>query len=100
MSLRTVSLEQLTIDDEESLAGVPLYPRLKQAVTRSGHRFHLPAPGSRLTWDRALFLNLTFWNAEAGADVLCDEHIPADVVTHVAWHHIVGDRLSRAAPGG
>jgi hypothetical protein len=99
MPLRTVSLDELIIDDEASLAGLPIYPRLKEALRRSGHRFHLPAADQPFSWDRALFLNLTFWNAEAGSDVLCDEHIPADVVTHVAWHRVVGDRLGRAAPG-
>jgi hypothetical protein len=60
MPLRTVSLDELTIDDEASFAAVPLYPRLKAALRRSGHRFHLPPPGESLSWDRALFLNLTF----------------------------------------
>lgn len=99
MSLRTVSLDELTIDDEDALAGVPLYPRLKAVLRRSGHRFHLPVTESSMSWDRALFLNLTFWNAEAGADVLCDDHIPADVVAHIAWHHLAGERLARLAPG-
>jgi len=30
--------------------------------------------------DRALFLNLTFWGASEGGDVLVDAHVPADVV--------------------
>jgi hypothetical protein len=49
-----------------------------------------------MSWDRALFLNLTFWNGADGADVLCDEHIPADVVAHVAWHHLVDRQLTLA----
>jgi len=97
MPLRTVSLEQLTIDDEAAFAGVPLYPRLKEVLRRSGHRFYVPAPGTPASWDRALFLNLTYWNGEEGADVLCDEHLAADVVTHIAWHHLVGEQVARAA---
>jgi hypothetical protein len=50
-----------------------------------------------VSWDRALFLNLTYWNDAEGADVLCDDHIPADVVAHVAWHHVVGRELARRA---
>ena len=96
MPLRTVSLDQLVIDDEASFVGVPLYARLKDALRKSNHRFHLPAGGPPISWDRALFLNLTFWNAEAGADVLVDDHIPADVVTHVAWHQLVAAGLARA----
>jgi hypothetical protein len=99
MPLRTVTLAELTIDDETAFASVPLYPRLKAVLERAGHRFYLPAPGSQFSWDRALFLNLTFWNGEEGADVLVDEHLAADVVTHIAWHHVVGQRVGAAAGG-
>jgi hypothetical protein len=94
MVLRTLSLDDLTIDDERSVAGVALYGRLKQALRRSGHRFHVPAEGARTSWDRALFLNLTYWTSDVGADVLCDRHIPADVVAHVAWHGVVSRQLA------
>jgi hypothetical protein len=98
MALRTMSLDELTIDDERSFAHVALQARLKQALRRSGHRFLVPAAGAPISWDRALFLNLTFWGARDGADVLCEDHIPADVVAHVAWHHIVGRELARLSP--
>lgn len=45
-------------------------------------------------WDRALLLNLTFWGAtngsgaRVGGDILVDRTLPADVVAHVAWHHL------------
>ncbi|HEY5091462.1 MAG TPA: hypothetical protein VIK30_15885, partial [Polyangia bacterium] len=87
--MRTVSLDELTIDDERSVRGVALYDRLKQALRRSDHRFQIPAAGAQVGWDRALFLNLTYWNGAHAADVLCDDHIPADVVAHVAWHQVV-----------
>jgi hypothetical protein len=64
---------------------VALYGRLKQALRASDQRFLIPAPDETISWDRATFLNLTYWT---GADVLCEDHIPADVVAHVAWHHL------------
>jgi hypothetical protein len=99
MPLRTVSLDQLVIDDEPAFATIALYPRLKEVLRQSGHRFQLPT-GGVTTWDRVLFLNLTYWNGEAGTDVLCDEHLAADVVTHIAWHHLAGTRLAAAGAGG
>jgi hypothetical protein len=101
MSMRTLTLDELTIDDERAFGGVALYQRLKQSLRRSGHRFQIPAAGEQASWDRVLFLNLTYWSAgEQAADVLCDEHIPADVVAHVAWHALAGRELSRASGDG
>ena len=60
MAFRTVSLDELTIDDEASLRSVALYGRLKQALRRSAYRFSVPAPGATASWDRVLFLNLTY----------------------------------------
>lgn len=96
VSLRSVCLDDLTIEDEASFAHVATYARLKRALQRSGHQFHIPAAGSELSWDRALFLNLTYWD---GADVLCDDRIPADVVAHVAWHHLASAQLEGPACG-
>jgi hypothetical protein len=101
MSMRTLTLDELTVDDERSFDGVALYQRLKQSLRRSRHRFQIPAAGEQASWDRVLFLNLTYWSAgEQAADVLCDEHIPADVVAHVAWHALAGRELSRASGDG
>src|SRR3954469_1603750 len=107
-SLRSVTLDELTVDDEGSMAGVALYQRLKAALRRSGHRFLVPVEGARITWDRVLFLNVTYWSGQpeaspgaaaedagGGADVLCDDHIAADEIGHVAWHHVVGRELQR-----
>jgi hypothetical protein len=99
MQLRLATLDDLTIDDRASLVGVAIYDRLEAYVRRSGHRFLTPPPGAELSWDRTLFLNLTYWNAEAGADVLPDDHIPADVVAHVGWHELVTHEIARRAPG-
>ena len=100
MPLRSVSLDELTIEDEASFAHVAVYERLKRVVQRSGHQFRIPAAGSHLSWDRAVFLNLTYWSGPEGADVLCEDRIPADVVAHVAWHLLVARRLARdVVPG-
>ena len=114
MGLRAVTLDELTIDDEPSVAQVPLYGQLKRALRRSGHRFLIPGAGAGLSWDRALFLNLTYWSGQpaaaravegvegvedGGADVLCDDHIAADEIGHMAWHHVVGRELARQVPG-
>jgi hypothetical protein len=114
MRLRAVGLDDLTIDDERSVSHLAIYRQLKQALIRSAHEFLIPVDGApgRVGWDRVLFLNLTFWDApstsapagnpggeiegeENGADVLCDDHIAADEVAHVAWHHVVGRELAR-----
>jgi hypothetical protein len=97
--LRQVTLDDIVIDDRAALAGVAIYGRLEAFVRQSGHRFLVPAAGAEIAWDRALFLNLTYWNADAGADVLPDDHIPADVVAHVGWHELVTGELGRQAPG-
>jgi hypothetical protein len=97
MQFRPATLDELTIDDRGPTNGVAIYQRLETFLRGSGHRFLLPESGQQLSWDRALFLNLTYWNVEAGADVLCDDHIPADVVAHVAWHELATRQLARAA---
>ena len=98
MAFRTVSLDELTIDDEASLRSVALYGRLKQALRRSAYRFSVPAPGATASWDRVLFLNLTYWGGPLAGDILCENHIPGDVVAHVAWHQLANREL--AAPAG
>jgi len=100
-ALRSVSLEDLTIEDERSVAHIEVYRRLKQALRRSGHRFLIPVAGGAISWDRVVFLNLTYWtgDGDGGADVLCDDHIAADEIGHVAWHHVVARELARQSPG-
>jgi hypothetical protein len=93
--LLRVLLDELTITDEASFAHVALYLRLKHALREAKYPFRVAAEGLPLSWDRAVFLNLTFWSAEEGADVLCESSIPADVVAHVAWHHLASTQLAR-----
>lgn len=98
MPLRSVSVDELTIVDENVFAQVAEYAALKRSLRASSHRFCTPTQGTHLSWDRALFLNLTFWNSAEAADVLCESSIPADVVAHIAWHSLVGPQLERLVP--
>jgi hypothetical protein len=95
MPLEPVSLDKLTIDDDRSLRHIAVYHELKALLRVSGYRFYKPVAGTQISWDRALFLNQTFWNGSDGADVLQDEHIAADVVAHIAWHYAVDRELAR-----
>ncbi len=95
MPFRLVTLDDLTIDDRASFTGVAVYGRLEGILRRSAHPFRIPEPRRTVSWDRALFLNLTYWTADEGGDVLCDDHIPADVVAHVGWHAVVSANLAR-----
>jgi hypothetical protein len=95
---RLAKLDELTIDDRSFFTGIAIYERLEGVLRRSAYRFRIPEAGQTLSWDRALFLNLTYWNEEDGADVLCNDHIPADVVAHAAWHEAVRRELARGRP--
>ncbi len=91
--LEELGLSELVIDDAAVVADLALYRDLK-AILRSGdYRFRVLPSQKSLRWDRALFLNLTFWGGQGG-DVLPDRRIAADVVTHVAWHHLAARALS------
>jgi hypothetical protein len=101
MSLLRRSLDELTIDDEPAVARLPVYAFLKEVVRGSNVHFLVPEPGAMppVSWDRALFLNLTFWDGRDGADVLCEQRLPADVVAHVAWHQVAGREIGRMSAG-
>lgn len=99
MPLRALTLDDLTIEDERSLAGIALYPRLKRALRKVRKTFYVPDRDAPANWDRALFLNLTFWSATEGSEVLHVPSIAADVVAHAAWHHVVGSELARRTHG-
>lgn len=86
MNIRKLTLDELTIDDERSFRHVGLYADLKGVLKRDGYRFLVPEGGA--SWDRVLFLNLTFWSPGEAADLLAGPSIAADVVAHVAWHHL------------
>ncbi len=92
-ALRLLSLRDLTIEDERSFRHVGLYGELASILAKSEYRFRVLPDGSNASWDRAVFLNLTFWGAAGGGDVLIEPSIPADVVAHVAWHHLANAAL-------
>jgi hypothetical protein len=94
--LRRVPLTALRIDGERALAGVPLYARLKRLLVDERYRFRVPAAGAGADWNRATFLNLTFFRPGDTADVLVEARLPADVVAHAAWHHLAARALGAA----
>ncbi len=90
------TIDELTIGDERSFRHVALYADLKEVLRRARYPFRLMPEAQSTRADRALLLNLTFWAADAGGDVLVDDHTEADVVAHAAWHHLAARAL---APG-
>ncbi|MBX3224091.1 MAG: hypothetical protein KF795_26485 [Labilithrix sp.] len=88
------TLDDLKIEDERSFRHVGLYGDLKEVLRRDGYTFRVLPEASAGRWDRALLLNLTFWGASAGGDVLVDDVLPADVVAHAAWHHLAARALA------
>lgn len=98
MKLSRAALGDLAIEDEASFKDVAIYPTLKAALVARDHRF-LVADGAgrdQMSWHRAVFLNLTFYDPGAASDVLQGPSIPADVVCHVAWHVLARERLGES----
>jgi len=93
MPLQRVTLDALRIDDERSFSHIGLYAELKAFLKTSQQQFLIPAPGTEVSWDRATFLNLTYWNVGHATDVLCEARIPADVIAHIAWHGLAAQHL-------
>jgi hypothetical protein len=97
-ALVPVALSELEVEDERSFRHVELYGELRQVLANRRHVFLVPERG-HIPWDRALFLNLTFFDAGAPSDVLTERVIPADVVTHAAWHSLASARLEGMKAG-
>jgi hypothetical protein len=85
------TVDELSVRDERSFRYVGLYSDLKEVLRRDGYRFRL-LPNGPARWDRALLLNLTFWQA-VGGDILEGNQVAADVVMHAAWHHLAARAL-------
>lgn len=92
-ALRSMTIDQLTLEDEASFRHVGLYRDLKAQLVADGYRVRI-MPEDRPRWDHALLLNLAFWDARGGGDLLVDEVLPADVVCHIAWHHLASKALA------
>jgi hypothetical protein len=87
-----VTIDALTIEDEQSFRHVALYADLKDVLRRDDYTFRVQR-GRKVRGDRALLLNLTYFCASDGGDILAQPSLPADVVTHVAWHHLASKAL-------
>ncbi len=88
-----MTLDELELEDEVSFRGVGLYRDLKSRLIRDAYKVRvLPAQAPR--WDHALLLNLAFWEARGGGDILVDTVLAADVVCHIGWHHLAGAALA------
>lgn len=92
-AFRRRTVDELTIEDERSFRHVALYADLKEILSRAKYPFRVLPETLEGRADRALLLNLTFWGADAGGDVLESETLPADVVAHAAWHHLAAKAL-------
>ena len=100
MTLRSLRLTELTIRDERSFRHIALYDVFRRMLVDDDVRFRVPSDDSpHASWSRALFFNLTFWNASDPSDVLVDASIDADVVAHVAWHHAARKALFSGGSG-
>ena len=93
------TVDQLAIGDEPAFRHVALYADLKEVLRRASYPFRVLPKASSGRADRALLLNLSFWEADAGGDVLVDEHPEADVIAHTAWHHLAARALGPEAGG-
>jgi hypothetical protein len=93
------TVDDLAIGDESAFRHVALYADLKEVLRRAEYPFRVLPAASSGRADRALLLNLSFWAADAGGDVLADESTEADVVAHAAWHHLASRELA-PEPGG
>jgi hypothetical protein len=91
------TLDELTIDDERSFRHVELYADLKEVLRRAAYAFRVLPKSRTPRADRALLVNLTFWGADSGGDVLMDDRIDADVVAHAAWHHLAARAMAGSA---
>lgn len=90
--LRVLALAQLDLQDEASFRHVALYGDLKRALIADDYRVQMLPEGVR-RWEHALLLNLAFWDARGASDTLVDDSLPADVVCHMAWHHLASGAL-------
>ncbi|MDP3274756.1 MAG: hypothetical protein Q8Q09_06130 [Deltaproteobacteria bacterium] len=85
-----LTLDALRIDDEHVFESVEHFVALRETVREAGLTFRVaPEASVHAEWSRVLFLNLTYWHgSEGNSDALASRNIPADVVTHVAWHYL------------
>lgn len=90
------TIDELAVRDERAFRSVPLYAELKDVLRRSAYSFRVMPSSHEDRADLALLYNLTFWGAKEGGDVLEGPRIDADVVAHVAWHHLAARAFAPA----
>ena len=71
------TVDELEIGDESAFRHVALYADLKEILRRDEYRVRVLPDALTGRWDRALFLNLTFWGAGEGGDILEGDVMPA-----------------------
>ena len=64
--MRERTVDELTIDDERSFRHVAEYADLKAILARDRYLFRILPSRYEGRWDRALLLNLTYWEQLAG----------------------------------
>lgn len=92
-ALRTLTLDQLELEDEAFFKRIGLFRDLKDRLIRDGYKVRV-MPKGQGRWDHALLLNLAFWEARGGGDILVDEVLAADVICHIGWHHLAGAAMA------
>src|SRR5688572_9081781 len=96
-ALKTVTIDALEIDGVKEVQHVALYDDLREVLRRARYRFRVLPRSHAGRWDHAVFLNLTYWGASEGGDVLVDDRIPVDVVAHVAWHYLAAQKVGASS---
>ncbi|MDP9152118.1 MAG: hypothetical protein M3O36_19510 [Myxococcota bacterium] len=91
------TVDELALRDERALESVGVYHDLKSILRRDQYVFRVVPRQWSSRWDRALFLNLTYWGG-AGGDVVLSPRVAADVLAHAAWHHLAALALAGPAP--
>ena len=93
MALRKITLRELRVTGARALRTDRYYPALSSRLLRDRYELRVEP---KLDPNRALLLNLSFWSPGDGADVIASRSIAADVVAHIAWHHVARQALGAA----
>ena len=96
-------VDELNVDDEASFRHVALYAELKQVLRDAGYRFRVLPSAYAGRWDRTQLLNLSYWGADSGGDVLVDRQLPVcnrsfRESTPVVWLPLQRDAGAKARP--
>jgi hypothetical protein len=98
-SFSSKPLRKLRIQDAASFETVTLYHALHDVLCDAKYTFRILPKQDAGRWDLSVALNLTFWSADAGGDILVDGSIAPDVIAHVAWHHLASKAFTALGRG-